>query len=215
MKLTSEISEINRLSVGIQELNHWVIAVFDSTADGGNISLHYRHIFCNQILTITLRRKGRWNMKMISDISKFHLESYNWVPTKRSNFSRLLHPKQESMPAPVPAPGGQGLCSMCPAANIFYSRLFVCLFYWGWYYFHWTDAITYMINTQNYNTREFKEVFSPPSCTGHQWIEKEQLEGRSIAAKCLLYGPITELGFLLQSHFNSVHSLHYILNNKK
>lgn len=87
------------------------------------------------------------------------------------------------------------VCAVCVQQRTYSTAicLFVCLF--CWYYFHWTNAITYMINTQSYNTREFKEVFSPPTCIGHQWIEEEQLEGRSIAAKCLLYGPITELVF--------------------
>lgn len=59
MQLTSEISEINRLSVGIQKLNHRVVAVLDTAADGGDVSLHHCHIFCNQILTITLKREQR------------------------------------------------------------------------------------------------------------------------------------------------------------
>lgn len=77
MELTSEISEINGLSVGIKELNHGVVAVFDSTADGGNVPLHYRHIFCYQVLAITLGRKGRGDMKIINDAWKFHLECSN------------------------------------------------------------------------------------------------------------------------------------------
>lgn len=53
-KLTSEVSEINRLSVGIQELNHGVIAVFDSAADRGDIAFYDGHVFCKQVLAITL-----------------------------------------------------------------------------------------------------------------------------------------------------------------
>lgn len=71
MQLTSEISEINRLSVGIQKLNHRVVAVLDTAADGGDVSLHHCHIFCNQILTITLKRAQRWNSKMRNYVSKF------------------------------------------------------------------------------------------------------------------------------------------------
>ena len=72
-KLTSEISEINRLPVGIQELNHRVVAVLDAAADGGDVSLHHRHVFGNQVLTVTLKGEQRWNRKVRNDVGKFHL----------------------------------------------------------------------------------------------------------------------------------------------
>lgn len=59
VELTSEISEINRLPVGIQELNHRVVAVLDAAADGGNVPLHHCHILSHQILAITFKREQR------------------------------------------------------------------------------------------------------------------------------------------------------------
>lgn len=58
MELTSEISEINRLSVGIQELNHRVVAVLDAAADGGDVPLHHCHVLGHQILAITFRERA-------------------------------------------------------------------------------------------------------------------------------------------------------------
>lgn len=59
MELTSEISEINRLSVGIQELNHRVVAVLDAAADGGDVPLHHCHVLGHQILAITFRERAK------------------------------------------------------------------------------------------------------------------------------------------------------------
>lgn len=58
-KLTPEISEIDGLPVGVQELDHRVIAVLDAAADGGHIPLHHCHILRHQVLTITCRTEQR------------------------------------------------------------------------------------------------------------------------------------------------------------
>lgn len=95
MKLTSEISEINRLSVGIQELNHRVVAVLDSAADGGDVSLHHRHIFGNQILTITFGREQRW------ETAKSEMMSASFIGKRKA----------------PPPPHAQRPCTTRPAAQ--------------------------------------------------------------------------------------------------
>lgn len=62
-KLTPEISEIDGLPVGVQELDHGVIAVLDAAADGGHVPLHHGHVLRHQVLTITCRTGQRWDSR--------------------------------------------------------------------------------------------------------------------------------------------------------
>lgn len=74
-KLTPEISEIDGLPVGVQELDHRVIAVLDTAADGGHVPLHHCHILCHQVLTVTCRTEQRWDSRseMTPFLGGFHL----------------------------------------------------------------------------------------------------------------------------------------------
>lgn len=50
--LTSDISEVDGLSVGVQELDDRVVIIFDSTADCGRFPLHHRDVVCHQVLAL-------------------------------------------------------------------------------------------------------------------------------------------------------------------
>lgn len=50
--LTSDISEVDGLSVGVQELDDGVVVIFDSTADSGRFPLHHGDVVCHQVLAL-------------------------------------------------------------------------------------------------------------------------------------------------------------------
>lgn len=51
MILTSHVSEVNCLSVGVEQLDNGVVIVLHPTADDRHLALHHRHIVCYQVLT--------------------------------------------------------------------------------------------------------------------------------------------------------------------
>lgn len=53
--LTSDIFEVDSLSVGVEELDDGVVVVFDSTAYGGCLPLHYRDVVRYEILALDCR----------------------------------------------------------------------------------------------------------------------------------------------------------------
>lgn len=52
--LTSNISEVDGLSVGIEQLDDGIVVVLHSAADGGRFSFDHRHVVSRQILTFDL-----------------------------------------------------------------------------------------------------------------------------------------------------------------
>lgn len=55
-KLTPEVPEVNGLPVGVQQLDHRVVALVDLAADGRHFSFDHCHVLCEQILSITLKK---------------------------------------------------------------------------------------------------------------------------------------------------------------
>lgn len=51
-ELTSDVPEVDGLSVGVEELDDGVVVVFDSTADDGCLSLHHRHVVRYEVLAL-------------------------------------------------------------------------------------------------------------------------------------------------------------------
>lgn len=49
--LTSHVSEVNGLSVGVEQLDDGVVVVLHPTADGRHLALHHRHVLRHQVLT--------------------------------------------------------------------------------------------------------------------------------------------------------------------
>lgn len=49
--LTSHVSEVNCLSVGVEQLDNGVVIVLHPTADDRHLALHHRHIVRHQVLT--------------------------------------------------------------------------------------------------------------------------------------------------------------------
>ena len=50
--LTSDISEVDGLPVGVEQLNDGVVVVLHSAADGGRFPLNHCHIVSCQVLTV-------------------------------------------------------------------------------------------------------------------------------------------------------------------
>lgn len=59
--LTSDVSEIDCLSVGVEELDDRVVVVLHPAADDGHLSLHHRHIVRHQVLTLDCRAQTETN----------------------------------------------------------------------------------------------------------------------------------------------------------
>lgn len=62
--LTSDIFEIDGLSVGVEELDDGVVIVFDSTAYGGCLPLHYRDVVRYEILALDCRGTERQRIEV-------------------------------------------------------------------------------------------------------------------------------------------------------
>lgn len=62
--LTSDIFEVYGLSVGVEELNDRVVIVFDSTAYGGCLPLHYRDVVRYEILALYCRGTERKRIEL-------------------------------------------------------------------------------------------------------------------------------------------------------
>ena len=59
--LTSDIAEVDGLSVGVEELDDRVVVVLHSAADGRRLSLNHGHIVCTEILPFNCRgEKEKW-----------------------------------------------------------------------------------------------------------------------------------------------------------
>lgn len=54
--LTSNISEVDGLSVRVEQLDDGVVIVLHSTADGGRFSLDHRHVVGCQVLTFNFTK---------------------------------------------------------------------------------------------------------------------------------------------------------------
>lgn len=50
--LTSQISEVDGLSVRVQQLDDGVVVVSHSAANGGRLSLDHRHVVSRQVLAV-------------------------------------------------------------------------------------------------------------------------------------------------------------------
>lgn len=62
--LTSDIFEVYGLSVGVEELDDGVVIVFDSTAYGGCLPLHYRDVVRYEILALDWRGTERKRIEL-------------------------------------------------------------------------------------------------------------------------------------------------------
>lgn len=59
--LTSEVSEVDGLPVGVEQLDDGVVIVHHSAADGGRFALNHRHVVRRQVLALhynTQREQG-------------------------------------------------------------------------------------------------------------------------------------------------------------
>lgn len=79
--LTSDVFEVDGLSVGVEELDDGIVIVFDSTAYGGHLSFHYWDVVRYEILALNCggreRKKdqvGEWTIgRYLSMFSKYLL----------------------------------------------------------------------------------------------------------------------------------------------
>lgn len=69
--LTSNIFEVDGLSVGVEQLDDGVVVVLHSAADGGRFPLNHRHIVSCQVLTFdfTAQKKRKENYRWENDSS--------------------------------------------------------------------------------------------------------------------------------------------------
>lgn len=78
LALTSNVFEVNGLSVGVEQLDDGVIVVPHSAADGGHFPLNHRHVVSCQILTFDFTTQAEnteakntfemWNKHLCLDI---------------------------------------------------------------------------------------------------------------------------------------------------
>lgn len=78
LALTSNVFEVNGLSVGVEQLDDGVIVVPHSAADGGRFPLNHRHVVSCQILTFDFTTQAEnteaknkfemWNKHLCLDI---------------------------------------------------------------------------------------------------------------------------------------------------
>lgn len=62
--LTSNIFEVDGLSVGVEQLDYRVIIVLHSAAYGGHFPLNHRHIVSRQVLTFNFRKQTNTEWKI-------------------------------------------------------------------------------------------------------------------------------------------------------
>jgi len=67
-ELTSNISEVDGLSVGVEQLDDGVVVVLHSAANGGHFPLDDRHVVSCQVLTVNCTTQAE-NADGASDIS--------------------------------------------------------------------------------------------------------------------------------------------------
>lgn len=77
--LTSNILEVDGLSVGVEQLDDRVVIVLHSAADGGHLPLDHRHIVSRQVLTFdfTAQTKNTDRKNEMSDGGQAFLVIYS------------------------------------------------------------------------------------------------------------------------------------------
>lgn len=100
--LTSDVSEVNGLSVRVEELDDGVVVVFHPAADGGRFTLDHRHVCRHQVLTLHCTAKAREHTTFIQhsafqDSCIFQTDSLrlgsrltSWITT-RANIKCDMH----------------------------------------------------------------------------------------------------------------------------